>query len=146
MLYHSYYSNSDRFGPSKQNFVFNWFRGPLRPLLKLVFNLFRSVLFMTSFIQVNAIGQYYPGPLLGYLKRAILLSAVTPISIALEQAHRRSDITYFVMPRSFEALWNMLKNRKIVRADYPLMNCLILAFSFAVIAYKFSEEENTRQS
>jgi len=144
MLYHSYYSNSVRFGPSKQSFVLNWFRGPLRPLIRLILNLFRSVLFMTSFIQLNAIGQYYPGPLLGYHKRAILLSLITPISIALEQAHRRSDITYFVMPRSFEALWNMLKNRKIVRADYPSMNCLILAFSFAVIAYKFSEEENIR--
>ena len=101
-------------------------------------------MFLTSFIQVNAIGQYYPGPLLGYLKRALLLSSVTPLVIALEQAHRRSDITYFVMPKSFEALWNMLKNRKIVRADYPLMNAIILALSFGVIAYKFSEEEQVR--
>ena len=100
---------------------------------------------MTSFIQINAIGQYYPGPLLGYLRRALLLSTVTPLSIAIEQAHRRSDITYFVLPRSFEALWNMLKNRKIVRAHYPLMNAFILALSFAIIAYKFSEEEMVRQ-
>ncbi len=101
---------------------------------------------MTSFIQINAIGQYYPGPLLGYLKRAILLSIVTPACIVLEQAHRRSDITYFVMPRSFEALWNMLKNRRIVRADYPLMKAFILALSFSIISYKFSEEESARQS
>jgi hypothetical protein len=103
-------------------------------------------MFMTSYIQVNAIGQYYPGPLLSYARRALLLSAITPLSIAIEQAHRRSDITYFVMPRSFEALWNMLKNRKIVRADYPLMNSILLAISFAIITYKLSEEQDVRQA
>jgi hypothetical protein len=49
------------------------------------------------------------------------------------------------MPRSAEILWNMLKNRRLVRKDLPFQNALLIAISFAVIAFRFSEEEELKR-
>ena len=43
------------------------------------------------------------------------------------------------MPRSLEIVWNLLKNRKIVKKDFPLQSAVLIAISFAIIAYKYSE-------
>jgi hypothetical protein len=69
---------------------------------------------------------------------------IAPLGIAFEQPHRRVDITYYCLPRSLEILWNMLKNREIIRGDLPFQNELLIALSFGLIAYKFSEEEEKR--
>jgi hypothetical protein len=51
--------------------------------------------------------------------RLMLTNALATFAIAFEQPHRRVDITYYCMPRSVEILWNMLKNRRLVRKDFP---------------------------
>ena len=35
--------------------------------------------------------------------------------IAFEQPHKRVDITYFCLPKTFEAIWNMLEKRHFVK-------------------------------
>ena len=86
----------------------------------------RSVMFMTTFVM--SIVSFYEvvphTPLRRWLsanRRNLLISVLATFSIALEQPHRRVDICYYVVPRTFEIFWNMLKNRKLV-CDFPGLN------------------------
>lgn len=54
-------------------------------------------------------------------QRNWIVSVISTLGIIWEQPHRRVDITYYVVPRTLEIYWNMLKNRKIVK-DFPLQN------------------------
>jgi hypothetical protein len=38
----------------------------------------------------------------------------------------------------------MIKNRRLIKRDFPMQNFLLIACSFAVIGYIFSEEEEDR--
>jgi hypothetical protein len=72
--------------------------------------------------------------------RQLISCGLATLGIAFEQPHRRVDITYYCLPRSLEIVWNLLKNRKLVRKDLPYQNGFLIAISFAIIAYKYSEE------
>lgn len=116
----------------------------------------RSVLFLTSYIlfaegaqefeRIPFIGRMcHKDGLLNVATRQFLINGLATFGIAFEQPHRRVDITYYCLPRSLEIVWNMLKNRKLVKHDLPYQNGLLIAFSFAIIAYKYSEEEDARK-
>jgi hypothetical protein len=47
------------------------------------------------------------------------------------------------MPRSLEIIWNFLKNRRLIR-DLPFQNSLLIAIAFAIIAFKFAEEQQDK--
>lgn len=132
--------------------------GIVKPLLKLAINITRSVAFLTGYIMFFQIFQEWPrlpfiGPrlfhrdgLIPIYTRQMLANFMSAAAIAFEQPHRRVDITYYCLPRALEILWNLLKNRKLVRRDPPGLNAILIAVSFAIIAYKFSEEQETRPS
>lgn len=75
----------------------------------------------------------------GMWKRVFLNSIISTASIAWEQPHRRVDITYYMIPRSIETVWKMLKNRRLVK-DIPGMELIAVALAFGVVAAKFAEE------
>ena len=75
--------------------------------------------------------------------RQFILNGIATIGIAFEQPHRRVDITYYCMPRSLEIIWNFLKNRRLIR-DLPFQNSLLIAIAFAIIAFKFAEEQQDK--
>jgi hypothetical protein len=123
----------------------------VKPLLKLAINIARSVMFLTSYIMLANLGQDFvrlPGlrslchkdGLLAVPTRQLILNSIATLGIAFEQPHRRVDITYYCMPRSIEIVWNLLKNRKLIKNDFPFQNSFLVAISFAIIAYKYSEE------
>lgn len=108
-------------------------------------------MFLTSYIMLANLGQdlmRLPGlsslchrdGLLPVPLRQLLLNGISTFGIAFEQPHRRVDITYYCMPRSLEVIWNLLKNRKLIKNDIPFQNSFLIAISFAIIAYKYSEE------
>ena len=98
------------------------FRGPIRPILKLIWNIFRSVMFLTTFVgsilAMNELSYHFLRNKIGFYRRNVIISFLATAGIACEQPHRRVDITYYVMPRSLEIIWEMLKNRRLVR-DIP---------------------------
>ena len=113
-------------------------------------------MFLTTYVQLIVIGQYIkeipwlkwasqPGKFLYYPNRNFILCTLATLGIAWEQPNRRVDITYYIIPRTIEILWNMLKNRRLVKADFPFQSPILIAIAFGIIAYKFSEEEELRQ-
>lgn len=40
---------------------------------------------------------------------------ISGLGISFEQPHKRTEITYFCLPKSIEAWWNFLEKRKIVK-------------------------------
>jgi hypothetical protein len=76
----------------------------------------------------------------------VVACIIATLGIAWEQPHRRVDIIYYIIPRVLEIYWNMIKNRRIVKGDIPAQNAILIAIAFGVIAYKFSEEESTREA
>lgn len=97
-------------------------------------------MFMTSFIMIIYIFyeyvRYTPLRRINMTHRNLLVSIIATLGIAWEQPHRRVDITYYVVPRSLEIYWNMLKNRKLVW-DFPGQNALLIAVAMGMVAYKF---------
>jgi hypothetical protein len=126
-------------------------RGPIKPVLKLSWNIFRSVMFLTTYILVIIMGQevYQHRPftwlcgengMFNRYNRSVLACVLATAGIAWEQPHRRIDIIYYIIPRVLEIYWNMIKNRKVVKGDLPFQNAIIIGFALAVVAYKYSEE------
>ena len=76
--------------------------------------------------------------------RNFILCALATLGIAWEQPQRRIQITYYIIPRMAEILWNMVKNRRWIKRDFPLQNFFLVATSFAIIAYIYSSEEDLR--
>ena len=100
-------------------------RGPIKPILKLCFNIFRSVMFLTTFVgsilAMNELSHHLLRGKVSFYRRNCAIAFLATGGIACEQPHRRVDITYYVMPRSLEIIWEMLKNRRLVR-DIPGQN------------------------
>ena len=113
-------------------------------------------MFLTTFVQVIVIGQYptragflhrfsLPGGWLYYPYRQFLLCTIATLSIAWEQPQRRKQITYYIIPRTVEIFWKMLKNRRLIKRDFKLQNPVLIGLAFGVIAFKYSEEQEARQ-
>jgi len=106
-------------------------------LVKLGVNLLRSVMFMTSFVVMCLIcyETIQRTPLQHRWtasQRNFLCSSIVPITIAFEQPHKRVDINYFVLPKTIEIFWNMLKNRRLVR-DFRGMNVSVSLYYKLVV-------------
>ena len=84
-------------------------------------------------------------PFLNTYRRAIVACVLATLGIAWEQPHRRVDITYYIIPRVLEIYWNILKNRKIVKADIPFQSGFCTAIAFGIVAYKLSEETSVKE-
>ena len=41
---------------------------------------------------------------------------ISGLGISFEQPHKRTEITYFCLPKTIEALWNILEKRRIVKS------------------------------
>ena len=80
------------------------------------------------------------------LLKAFVIMTTASFGIAFEQPHRRVDIMYYCMPRSFEIVWNMLATRKFVPPELPYQNALLMTLCFGIVAFKFSDEEERRQA
>lgn len=95
-------------------------------------NISRSVAFLTSFVMIIfAVQCYVPRmfPKLSISKRNFkfikmfikigsvnYVACVLPgLGIAFEQPHKRTEITYFCLPKTLEALWNALEKRHLVK-------------------------------
>ena len=92
---------------------------PVETIKRLVINIIRSVLFLASFTQSIFLIQCYGGHFLPSATMTTLnriCAAVSGFGIAFEQPHKRVDITYFCVPKSLEALWNLLEKRNLVRS------------------------------
>jgi len=88
----------------------------------------------------TGIGKRVPNGLANWI-----ISAVSTISIAWEQPHRRNDIIYFVLPRTLESYYNMAKNRNLTPKEYPrLQNIFLIMLAVGAIAFRFSEENKTQ--
>jgi hypothetical protein len=101
--------------------------GLLRLLLKYLINYARSVAFMATYTQGVKFMEMLTTHvmpirglmhLMGQKSFDWLISFITAWAIALEQPHKRVDITYFIMPRIVEFWWLFFKNRKMIR-DLP---------------------------
>lgn len=93
---------------------------------RLLWNMFRSVMFLTTFVTIiySSYDYVHLTPLVKWLSnttRNRIISIISTTGIAWEQPHRRVDITYYIVPRSLEIYWNMLKNRKLV-SDFTGQN------------------------
>lgn len=102
----------------------------MKPLLKLAWNIFRSVMFLTTYVQtiVSAQEIFRLPPLswicgqdkmMTFYRRNVFACILATLGIAWEQPHRRVDIIYYIIPRVLEIYWNMIKNRRIVKGDIP---------------------------
>lgn len=129
----------------------------MRPIAKLVFNIARSVSFLVFYIQMCDTMLYinFQKPLMRMTKisahtylllKAFVIMTTASFGIAFEQPHRRVDIMYYCMPRSFEIVWNMLATRKFVPPELPYQNALLMTLCFGIVAFKFSDEEERRQA
>jgi hypothetical protein len=50
------------------------------------------------------------------------------------------------MPKTVEIFWNMIKNRRWIKRDLPMQDFMLVALSFGVIAYIYSEEQDVRHA
>ena len=100
-------------------------RGFYKPIAKLLFNITRSVMFVTCVVMgirgINEVTDRIPlvKNNTNFLTLNFWISFFSNFSMAFEQPHRQVDITFFIAPRAFEIYWKSLKNRRFVR-DVPL--------------------------
>ena len=117
--------------------------GIIRPVAKLLFNILRSVLFMTGYVSAGKIVwanvDSFPLGYMPYKLVDFLINFLPPAFIAFEQPHKRVDITYFLMKSSAESWWNIFRNRKLV-PNIPRLGELMTVLALSIIAFKFSEE------
>ena len=104
----------------------------------------RSVAFLTAFVLFILLFNHsaafrFRGKIPFYYRNLFACFLATG-GIAFEQPHRRIDITYFVIPRSVETFWAMLKARVPWVRDFKGMNLLVIALALGCIAYKFADE------
>ena len=129
----------------------------MRPVAKLLLNITRSVSFLVFYIQTCDLIMYanFQKPFMKWTKlsaytyllfKAFLIMTTASFGIAFEQPHRRVDIMYYCMPRSFEIFWNMMATRKFVPSELPFQNALLMTLCFGIVAFKFCEEEEDRQA
>eukprot|EP00347_Sterkiella_histriomuscorum_P000202 403376789 len=118
---------------------------PIQTFLKLVFNLVRSAMFLTSFVLSIFMVQCYGSrlfPNLSIKSLHILSSLFAGLGIAFEQAHKRVEITYFCLPRNCENIYNTLDSRNLV-LYLPGQDALCFAVAMGMIAMCYSEGKNS---
>ena len=77
--------------------------------------------FVGSILLMNELSHHLLKGKVSFYTRNCVIAFLATAGIACEQPHRRVDITYYVMPRSLEIIWEMLKNRRLVK-DIPGQN------------------------
>ena len=121
---------------------------PLQTLKKLLINLLKSVAFLTSFVMSIYLFQCYGTKICKSISISKIKSWVIHIivtlhkiscltsgfGIAFEQPHKRVDITYFCLPKTFEAIWNMLEKRHFVKT---LPKQEVIYRVFTIINYRW---------
>lgn len=71
------------------------------------------------------------------LEKLHLIGAVfSGFGIAFEQAHKRVEILYYCIPKTLEAVWNLLEKRNIVKT-LPLQEITTLAVAIGIIALSY---------
>ena len=74
------------------------------------------------------------------------------LSISFEQPHKRTEITYFCLPKTIEALWNLLEKRRIVktlphqnvRLLTKLLQIIVFALALGALAAYFESGEEAK--
>lgn len=72
------------------------------------------------------------------------MSAVfSGLGIAFEQAHRRVEITYYCLPKTFEAVWNFLEKRNLVKT-IPYQEIISFAIAMGIIGLSYGDGSDPR--
>ncbi|CDW78917.1 UNKNOWN [Stylonychia lemnae] len=103
---------------------------PAGNLSKLVINIIRSVMFMTSFVMSIKMVECYGK---GIHWASVLISG---FGIIFEQPHKRVEISYYVFPKALESLWNYLERRGLVH--------ILFALAIGMLAMSYGEGKNTK--
>ena len=117
----------------------------LLAMLKLVVNMMRSIMFMTTYVSSICVTQQmadFIGPPLSVSNYSVnqVIGIISTMSIAWEQTHRQKDLVLFIIPSALESYGEMLKNRKLVTREIP--SYALIALACAVIGFRFSEENS----
>ena len=68
---------------------------------------------------------------------------IAGFGIAFEQPHKRSEITYYCMPKTLEAVWNLLEKKNIVRT-VPYQSAIIFSLAMGIIAACYGNGSNPK--
>ena len=91
---------------------------PVRTLIKLVYNIIKSMMFLTSFVSsIHLLQCYGESVYSGSTRRGLLLlsSLISGFGIVFEAPHKRTEITYYCLPKAIEAFWNILEKRHLIK-------------------------------
>jgi len=66
---------------------------------------------------------------------------LSALSIAIQVPAKRIDINYFMLPKTLESLWLMLKNRGLV-TEFKGLTAIMFIIAVAIIAGKFADESD----
>jgi hypothetical protein len=119
---------------------------PARTLLKLLLNIMKSMLFLTSFVSSIHILQCYGEAVYSRSTRRGLLmvsSAISGFGIAFESPHKRSEVTYYCLPKAIEAVWNSLERRGLIRT-LPGQPIITFALCMGIIGMCFGDGSKPR--
>jgi hypothetical protein len=119
---------------------------PARTLLKLLLNVMKSMLFLTSFVSSIHILQCYGESVYSSSTRRGLLmvsSAISGFGIAFESPHKRSEVTYYCLPKAIEAVWNSLERRGLIKT-LPGQPIITFALCMGIIGMCFGDGSQPR--
>jgi len=129
----------------------NLIKDPVATVSKLGINIFRSVMFMTTFVLIIVHGsdRFKYLPILrnmNHYQQGFVTHTLSTMSIVFEQPHRRVDIIYFLIPRTVRVLFNLFKHRNFRFAkEFKGFHALVFAIAMGIVAFTFSEEMVVRK-
>ena len=116
---------------------------PSQELKKLLKNIIKSVMFLTSFIFMIKTFQCALYPIMKKIAKDPVLATNTfsclfpGMGIAFEQAHRRAEITYYCLPRTFEGILSYLQRRKLmIEIPYQEQLTYMVAWGILALCYR----------
>ena len=99
------------------------------------------MLFLTTFVSSIHILQCFGESVYsGATRRGLLLvsSVISGIGIVFEAPHKRSEVTYYCLPKAIEAVWNSLERRRIIKS-LPGQHIITFAICMGIIGWCFGD-------